>query len=104
MVNYTSALASFISNAVSNTKSQLGDTSYYVAESGLENAIIRVMRDTTYTGETLTVGSGTATIVVTGTNPKTVVSTGTINTFSRKIQVQLTYTNGVYTISNWKEI
>lgn len=77
---------------------------YYVAESGAENAILRLLRDPNYIGETLPVGSGSATILVTGGSSKTITSTGTLGNFTRKIQVQVQYTDNILSINSWNDI
>ncbi len=93
----------FINN-LSGTSLQQGNLSYYVAESGIENALLRLLRDPNYPGETLTIGSGTAVISVTGVNPKIATATGTLGNFVRKIQVTANYTNNILTVTSWKEI
>jgi len=100
----TGAIIIIITNSVSASKVQEGTLAYYVAESGVENALLRLLRDPNYTGETLMVGSGTTIITVSGDNPKTVLSIGQNGNFKRKIQTQLNYNNGYYTFSNWKEL
>lgn len=75
-----------------------------IAESGAENALIRMLRDPSYAGETLTMGTGTATITVTGSDPKTVNSVGRLGNFMRTIQVTAQYLNGVLTVTAWREI
>lgn len=100
----TGAIIIIIANSISVSKFQEGTLAYYVAESGAENALLRLLRDPNYTGETLTVGVGTAVITVTGTNPKTVVAVGLNGNFKRTVQVEMNYNNGYYTFSNWKEI
>ncbi|HZZ98695.1 MAG TPA: hypothetical protein VFG51_02055 [Candidatus Saccharimonadia bacterium] len=76
---------------------------YNIAETGAENAILRLLRDPTYTGETLTVDTGTATITVTGSGTQTVTSVGRYNTYLRKIQVVL-LSDDVETIQSWTEV
>lgn len=93
-----------IANSLSVSKLQEGSLAYYMAESGVENALLRLLRDPSYTGETLPIGSGTAVITVTGGNPKIVVSTGQNGNFKRTIQAEMSYNSGYYTVSNWKEI
>ena len=100
----TGAILIIINNSISVSKSVEGTLAYYVAESGVENALLRLLRDPSYTGETLTVGSGTAVITVTGANPKIVVSVGQNGNFKRKVSAQMNYISGYYTIYNWKEI
>lgn len=76
-----------------------------VAESGMENALMRLLRNPNYTGETnLPVGDGTVDISVTGGGTtKTVTSTGRINNYLQTIEVTVTYTNSIMTVTSWKE-
>lgn len=100
----TGAIIIIIANSISVSRFQEGTLAYYAAESGVENALLRLLRDPNYAGETLTIGSGTAVITVTGVNPKTVVVIGQNGNFKRTIQAQINYDSGYYTFSNWKEI
>jgi len=75
-----------------------------IAESGAENAMIRLLRDPSYTGETLAVGAGTAVITVTGTNPVTIESVGTNGNYIRKIQVIASDIDNMLTPTSWEEI
>ena len=99
----TGAIIIIIANSISVGKFQEGTLAYYAAESGVENALLRVLRDSNYAGETLTIGTSSVVITVTG-NPKIVVSTGQNGNFKRTIQAQMNYDNGYYTFSSWKEI
>lgn len=74
-----------------------------IADSGAENALLRLLRDPNYTGEVLTVGAGTATITVTGTNPKTITSTGTIGNYKKTVQVVVNY-NNTMSVSSWNYV
>ncbi|OGH17862.1 MAG: hypothetical protein A3C22_03300 [Candidatus Levybacteria bacterium RIFCSPHIGHO2_02_FULL_37_10] len=98
------AIIIIIINSLSVSKSQEGTLAYYIAESGVENAMLRLLRDPNYAGETLIIGESTVIITVTGSNPKTAVAVGQNGNFKRTIQVDMDYNNGYYTISNWKEI
>ena len=100
------AIVIMITNSASASNLQGGAVAYYAAESGVENALLRLLRDPTYAGEILTVGDGTATanVVVSGSNTKTVVSIGQNGNFRRTVQAQMNYNNGYYTFSNWKEL
>ena len=93
----------FINTSATSTIGS-GIEAYYIAEGGAENAILRLLRNPNYLGETLQVGQGTATITVTGADPKTIVSLGKIGNFSRQIQVVAGYTDNILTVSSWKEI
>jgi hypothetical protein len=101
----TAAVILLVTNTTAGTKLQEGTVAYYAAESGVENALLRVLRDPTYTGESnLQIGDATADIVVTPGSPTTIVSTGRAGTFIRKIRVVADYIDGYYTVSSWEEI
>jgi len=98
------AIIIIIANSLSASKLEQGNLAYYAAESGVENALLRLLRDPSYAGETLVIDGTTAQIIVTGINPKTVDSTGISGNFKRKVQAQALFNNGLYTFSNWKEL
>jgi hypothetical protein len=100
----TTAVAVMVSNSLSVTRSELSARAIELAEGGAQNALVRLIRMTTYTGETMNLGDGTATITVSGTNPKIIQSVGTIGEVSRIIQVVVTTTNGISTITSWTEL
>jgi Tfp pilus assembly protein PilX len=103
----TSALL-ILMNSLNGARYQQGELAYEIAQSGMENAELRLLRDTNYTGEVFSVGSGTATITVTGngsgTNPFIVTSTGTVGNYVRKVQATVTYTNNLLTASTPMEV
>ncbi len=91
-------------NSIAASKVEQSITAYNIAESGAENALLRLLRDPFYAGETITVDSGTAVTTVSGTSQKTIVSTGTSGQFIRKIQVIVDYNNNILTVTSWTEI
>lgn len=91
-------------NSQTTQKYSSSEESFAVANAGVDNAILRLLRDPNYTGETLTVGNGTATITVTGSTTKTVVSEGVVDNFKRKIQAIGSFSGTVFTVSSWSEI
>ena len=100
----SAAVAIAITNSRGTDKVYQGVTAYDVAESGAETAMLKLLRDPSYTGETLTVNSGTATITIMGTNIKTVTSRGTLGNFTRSIQATADTSNNVLTVTSWKEL
>lgn len=99
----TAAVTAVALNAQGTDKVYQGTTTQDAAESGLETAMIKLLRDPAYTGtETLTVNGGTATINITGVNPKVVTSTAVINNFTKKAQATVDITNNVVTVTSWK--
>lgn len=99
----TGAIFVGLTNFLTATKIQQGEIAYFVAESGIENALLRLLRNPNYSGETLPVGEGTATVTVNGT-PKTVISEGKVGNFSRKIKVIVDDSGYTLSILFWKEV
>jgi hypothetical protein len=100
----TASVAMIVVNARASDKLQTGSSAHTVAESGAETAMIKLLRNPDYTGETLTIGEGQAVITVSGTNPKTILSVGTVRNHTRKVRIIADYTNNVLTVTSWKEI
>ena len=90
-------------NSQTTGKFAQGESALVIAQTGADNAILRILRDPngTYTGEDLTVGGGTAKITVSGSSVKTITSVGQDGNFIRKIQVVGTFVNNTFTISSW---
>ncbi len=100
----TAAVSMVLVNSRGADKLLQGTTAYDVAESGAETAMVKLLRDTSYAGETLSVAGGTAVITVSGTSTKTIVSKGTLNNFTRSVEVTATNVNNVLTVTSWKEL
>jgi hypothetical protein len=105
---FTAAVFMILVNSLSGSNQQQGKIAYDIAQSGAENGILRLLRDPTYTGETLPIGNGSAKITVTGTgtssNPYIIVSKGSNGIFVREVQVTATYQNSLLTVTSRKEI
>lgn len=101
------SVALSIDNSRAASKVEVSGLAAAAAESGIENALLRLLRNPGFTGETLTVGDGTATITVTGTNPIIITSTGESGGFVRRVQVTASYAgdaNMILNIDSWQEI
>lgn len=87
-----------------------GQETQDIAESCIEEGLLRLKNDNTYTGtsQPLNVGGGSCTIIVSGTNPNyTIFATAAINghpTYNKKIQVKTKRGAGSVTITSWQEI
>lgn len=92
-----------IVNIRSNNAFADGQQALSYAESGAEDALIRLVRNPAYTGETITFPDGTATISVSGTTTKTIVSAGTSGNHRRTVTVTANYTNNVLAPTSWSE-
>ena len=97
------AVTTILINSLAASRMQQGMVALDVAESGMENGIIRFLRDpVNYNGETITTDNGTAVISVTA-DKKSITSVGTAGNYIRKIQTQIDYTNDLK-INSWKEV
>ena len=97
----TSIVIIVVNSATSGSNVEQGTVAYYSAETGAENALLRLLRDPNYTGETMNVNGATVTIVV---SSNTITSTAAYANSIRKVQVQTLYNNNVLSVSSWKEI
>ncbi len=108
LIGFTIILAAAIliyNNIQASSIVEQSTKAYYIAESGIEEGLLRLLRNPQYTGtaagQPLSVDSGSVVITVSG---GLITATGTYNNTVRKIQAQTVYNNGVLTISSWKEV
>lgn len=92
-------------NVQSASVTEQGTYAYYVAESGVDEALLQMLRNPSYlgtpAGQPLSVGSGSVSVQVSN---GVITAIGSYQNTVRKIQVQTVYNNYVLTISSWKEI
>lgn len=103
----TGAVMATIVNSQATSKFVQGEQALQIAESGAENAIIRLLRDPNYgeTPDTISVGNGQAKITVTTVGEsKTIISQGENGSFKRRVEVSISYVNNKLTVTSWKEI
>ena len=94
-----------ITNSKGSAKLQQSTVAYQIAQSGAENAMLQLLRNPAYLGETMTIGDGTATIQVSSNSGTfTITSKGQSGNFIKKVQVTGAYQNYVITFSPIKEI
>jgi len=74
-----------------------------IAESGAEDALLKILRNPSYIGGTLPFDIGTATINIASTNPYTFISTGQVGSHQRSIKVTINNNGGITTVTSWKE-
>lgn len=99
----TASIAVVLANSLSSTRTQQSIHALETAEAGAENAIIRLIRNPSYTGETLTINDGNATVSVSGSSPKLIRSVGQVGAFSRTIHVEVSVNGGVVLVTSWQE-
>lgn len=106
-ITITVAAAIFVyQNIQASSVTEQGVDAYYVAEAGIQEGMIRKLRDSSYSGtpagQPLSIGGGT--VVISTTSSGLITAIGTYNNSVRKIQVQTVYNNGILTIQWWKEV
>lgn len=93
-----------INTNMSSTSSLLeANEALTIAESGAEDALLKILRNPSYAGGTLPINGGLATISIASTNPYIFISTGTVGKHQRSVRVTINNTGGITTISSWKE-
>lgn len=81
-----------------------GSSALASADGCAEEALQRLRKNNSYTGGTFSVGGASCIIVVTGSGAsRTISSTATVDTFTKKIQMQVAINNAVLTIVSWNE-
>lgn len=76
-----------------------------LAESGLENATLQLLRNHAYTGETFAVDGGQIVTTVTANNTsRSIRTTATVGDAVRTFEATGTFTDTVFTLSSWKEV
>lgn len=105
MLVTTGAAYALIGNTQATTTYELGSLALAAAESGLENAVLRLIRDPAYSGETLTIDANTTARIAVSTEAGIVVtSTGSAGSAVRHMQAQIHYNDDILRIDSWKEL
>ena len=93
-------------NIQASSVAEQGVDAYYVAEAGIQEGLLRTIRNASYSGtlagQPLAVGDGT--VVISTSSGGIITAVGTYNNSVRKIQVKTVYNNGILTVQSWKEI
>jgi hypothetical protein len=100
----TAATIIISTNSLSVTNISIGIETRQMAEAGAEKALLQILRDPSYKGETFILDSGTITATVSGTTTLTINSSATNGDFVKKVEVIATYSNNVLTPVSWKDI
>lgn len=93
-----------VTNSISTTNISQGITTKSMAEAGAEKALLNLLRDPNYKGETFNLDTGVITATVSGTSTLTIDSTAVNGVFIKKVEVIVNYSNNVLTETSWKEI
>lgn len=101
----TGAVYALISNTQSTTAYEAGSLAGAAAESGIENALLRYIRNPAYTGETLVLDGGqSAVITVSTVSGVTIVSSGTYGKALKQVEVKVHYNGSTLMIDSWKDL
>ncbi len=81
-----------------------GEETGALADGCMENAMQRIRFDVNYTGETLSIGTGSCiiSVVVNGSN-RTITVNATSGIYSQGLTVGVTLSGNVITVNNWQE-
>lgn len=102
----SSLMINSLISADSSLKLRQSSSAITIADSYMQNAFIKLIRDPNYTGETLTLNDGRVIIEITGENPKYILikSIGPQNDILRQLSSQVNFdSNGAVSITNWTE-
>lgn len=100
----TSSIMMSIVNSGSVTALENGIEARQYADSGAENALLRLIRDPFYTGELYSIDDGEIEIIVTGQDQKTILVEASVGQSSKVVEVLTDYTDNVLSVTSWREI
>lgn len=101
----TGAVYALIGNTQATSMFEAGSLAYSAAESGAENALLRLVRNPFYTGETLVISDEQSAMVTVSTaSGVTILSQGTFRTAVKQVEVQVHYNGGELVIDSWREL
>ena len=100
----TAATFIIATNSTSTSNLSIGVTTKEMAETGVQKALLALLRDPTFKGETFNIDTGTVTSTVSGTTTLTIDSMAVNGDFIKRVEVVATYSNNVLTVGSWKDI
>lgn len=77
---------------------------YYAAEAGIENALLLLIRNPSYSGEELNISDVDITITVSGTDPIYITAVARRQEVVKTIMATVSNTSGELEVIAWKEI
>ncbi|MFH0805067.1 MAG: hypothetical protein V1916_02635, partial [Patescibacteria group bacterium] len=84
---------------------QQGGEAFAAADSCLQEAYVRLRRDPNFAAGSLNVGGSSCTItVVAAGSDRTITSTGTTGSISRRLESRITLSAGVVQVQYWKAL
>jgi Tfp pilus assembly major pilin PilA len=100
----TAATFIIATNSLSTTNVSQGLATRQMAEAGVEKALLQLLRNPNYKGETFSLDTGTITASVSGTSTLTIDSTATNGNYVKRVEVKVLYSNNVLTPVSWKDL
>lgn len=101
----TGAIYALINNTQATSMFEAGSLAHSAAESGAENALLRLVRNPTYSGELFTLSPGQSALVTVSTSSGiTILSSGTYGTIQKQIEVEVHYNGGELVTDSWREL
>ena len=100
----SAAVAVILVTNAQSSKFELAELVHNLADSGIENALIQLLRNPAYTGETMTTIDGSVQISVTGTNPLTITSRAQSATFEKTAVAVVDLSDNQLTVLSWDEV
>lgn len=98
----TGAVYALISNTQSSTLYESGTQSYAAAENGIENALLRLIRNPAYPGETFVMdGDQSAVVTVSTSSGIIITSSGTYGNTLKQVEAKVHYNGGTLIIDSW---
>ena len=92
-------------NLLAGSRFQESTIAYQIAQSGADEAVLRFIRDSSYTGQgAFPVGNGTVEIQRSGDGPYTFLSIGKKGSYIKKVEVVVTYDNGIVNVESRREV
>ncbi len=106
-VSVLAVASALVSASLSSTTAitTITDKVYYSAETGAEEALIKLLRDPNYSGETLDLDGVNVEVSVTSPIPseRVISSTASANNIKRRVDVSAQFLNNILTVTTWGE-
>ena len=107
-VTILAVASAIVSASLSSTTAitTISDKVYYSAETGAEEALIKLLRDPSYPGETLGLSGINVEITVSSPSPteKVITSIASTNSIKRRVDVSVQFLNNILTVTSWDEM
>lgn len=107
-VTVLAVASAIVSASLSSTTAitTISDKVYYAAETGAEEALIKLLRDPGYSGETFDLEGVNVEVSVTSPTPteRVITSIASTNSIKRRVDVSAQFLNNILTVTSWDEM